>query len=144
MDGHKVKLPLDMIIPEEPVEKSEKSYDPDNPPLRRLDPSSTNKYARRAKERRIADEFSYPQDFTRINEHMAYTAVLDEAFTQSRRTTEDNILKIKDMIKKNPEKFEECEFRNADSYVKENIADKEKAAETKKLLNLHKIDYYTL
>ena len=33
---------------------SDLGYDPANPPLRRLDPSSTNKYARRTKERLIA------------------------------------------------------------------------------------------
>ena len=46
------------------------------------------------------------------------------------------------MIKKNPDHFDEYEFRNVDSYVKENKANKEKAARTKELLNQHKIDGY--
>ena len=120
------------------TEESEKSYDPSNPPLKKM----ANLASKRAKRRQVSDEFGYLQDFSKINEELSYTAKVDQCFLAASRTTEANIRHIRDEIRKNPDKFDEAEFRNVDSYVKENIANKEKAARTKELLNQHKIDYY--
>ena len=64
---------MEKIVDEVSDEKSEKSYDPLNPPLQKM----ANLSSKRASKRHIADEFAYPQDFTKINEELAYTAKID-------------------------------------------------------------------
>ena len=72
-DDDKVQIPIDKIVDEVSDEKSEKSYDPLNPPLRKM----ANLVSKRASVRHIEEEFAYPQDFTKINEELSYTAKVD-------------------------------------------------------------------